>query len=71
LKSTSALSLEKISSEHSAPQRFAIVNGDDFGFSTGVNQAIFKAHTDGVLTSTSLMVTGGDGRTRRYADNLP
>lgn len=40
------------------PKRFAIVNGDDFGFSVGVNQAIIKAHTAGVLTSTSLMVTG-------------
>jgi chitin disaccharide deacetylase len=40
------------------PKRFAIINGDDFGFSTGVNQAILKAHTHGVLTSTSLMVTG-------------
>lgn len=39
-------------------KRFAIINGDDFGFSTGVNQAILKAHTQGVLTSTSLMVTG-------------
>lgn len=38
--------------------RFAIINGDDFGFSAGVNQAIIKAHTYGVLTSTSLMVTG-------------
>ncbi len=42
----------------SFPQRFAVINGDDFGFSTGVNQAIIQAHTDGVLTSTSLMVTG-------------
>ncbi|KAB8314850.1 ChbG/HpnK family deacetylase [Tolypothrix campylonemoides VB511288] len=39
-------------------QRFAIINGDDFGFSSGVNQAIIKAHQEGVLTSTSLMVTG-------------
>ena len=59
MKSTSAVRSEKIGSEPPAtPQRFAIVNGDDFGFSTGVNQAIIKAHTDGVLTSTSLMVTG-------------
>ncbi|NMG06384.1 hopanoid biosynthesis-associated protein HpnK [Brasilonema sp. UFV-L1] len=36
----------------------AIINGDDFGFSHGVNQAILKAHKEGVLTSTSLMVTG-------------
>ncbi|TFI52377.1 ChbG/HpnK family deacetylase [Mastigocladus laminosus UU774] len=38
-------------------KRFAIINGDDFGFSSGVNQAIIKAHEEGVLTSTSLMVT--------------
>jgi hopanoid biosynthesis associated protein HpnK len=36
----------------------AIINGDDFGFSHGVNQAIIKAHQEGILTSTSLMVTG-------------
>jgi hopanoid biosynthesis associated protein HpnK len=35
-----------------------IINGDDFGFSPGVNRAIIAAHTRGVLTSTSLMVTG-------------
>jgi chitin disaccharide deacetylase len=39
-------------------KRFAIINGDDFGFSQGINQAILKAHTHGILTSTSLMVTG-------------
>ncbi len=38
--------------------RFAVINGDDFGLSNQVNQAIIKAHTEGVLTSTSLMVTG-------------
>jgi chitin disaccharide deacetylase len=38
--------------------RFIIINGDDFGFSTGVNQAIIQAHEQGILTSTSLMVTG-------------
>jgi hopanoid biosynthesis associated protein HpnK len=35
-----------------------IINGDDLGFSPGVNRAIIEAHTRGVLTSTSLMVTG-------------
>jgi chitin disaccharide deacetylase len=39
-------------------QRHLIINGDDFGFSSGVNQAIIQAHQQGVLTSTSLMVTG-------------
>jgi chitin disaccharide deacetylase len=53
----STASPETVDSEQ-PPKRFAIVNGDDFGFSAGVNQAIIKAHTEGVLTSTSLMVTG-------------
>ncbi|MBW4695151.1 MAG: hopanoid biosynthesis-associated protein HpnK [Lyngbya sp. HA4199-MV5] len=39
-------------------QRQLIINGDDFGFSSGVNRAIIDAHRRGVLTSTSLMVTG-------------
>lgn len=39
-------------------RRFIIINGDDFGFSDGVNRAIVEAHERGVLTSTSLMVTG-------------
>lgn len=38
-------------------RRFIIINGDDFGFSSGVNRAIIEAHERGVLTSTSLMVT--------------
>ncbi|HAA29590.1 MAG TPA: hopanoid biosynthesis associated protein HpnK [Cyanobacteria bacterium UBA8553] len=38
-------------------RRFMIINGDDFGFSSGVNRAIIEAHERGVLTSTSLMVT--------------
>ncbi len=39
-------------------RRFVIINGDDFGFSSGVNRGIIEAHERGVLTSTSLMVTG-------------
>ncbi len=39
-------------------KRYIVVNADDFGFSTGVNQAILQAHEDGILTSASLMVTG-------------
>jgi hopanoid biosynthesis associated protein HpnK len=38
--------------------RFVVVNGDDFGFSSGVNQAIITAHRQGLLSSASLMVTG-------------
>jgi hopanoid biosynthesis associated protein HpnK len=33
-----------------------IVNGDDFGFSPEVNAGIIRAHREGILTSTSLMV---------------
>jgi hopanoid biosynthesis associated protein HpnK len=35
-----------------------ILNADDFGASHSVNQAIMRAHRRGILTSTSLMVTG-------------
>ena len=37
---------------------FLIINADDFGFSDSVNTAIIQAHTQGILTSTSLMVSG-------------
>jgi predicted glycoside hydrolase/deacetylase ChbG (UPF0249 family) len=37
--------------------KFCIVNGDDFGFSQGINQGILEAHQKGILTSTSLMVS--------------
>ncbi len=37
---------------------FLVINADDFGFSPGVNTAIIKAHEEGILTSTSLMVSG-------------
>jgi hopanoid biosynthesis associated protein HpnK len=33
-----------------------IVNADDFGISSSANRAILRAHKEGVLTSTSLMV---------------
>lgn len=33
-----------------------IVNGDDFGYSREVNAGIVRAHREGILTSTSLMV---------------
>ena len=35
-----------------------ILNGDDFGISHETNQAIIRAHRDGLLTSASLMVNG-------------
>lgn len=35
-----------------------IVNADDFGMSTGINRGILVCHVEGVVTSTSLTVTG-------------
>jgi hopanoid biosynthesis associated protein HpnK len=48
----------KDASAGTAQPKRAIINGDDFGFSHGVNRAIVQAHREGILTSTSLMVTG-------------
>lgn len=50
--------LLKAKSGSQSHRRFIIINGDDFGFSSGVNRGIIEAHERGVLTSTSLMVTG-------------
>ncbi|MGE5527738.1 MAG: carbohydrate deacetylase [Patescibacteria group bacterium] len=36
--------------------RFLIVNADDFGLTAGVNRGIVYAHTNGIVTSTTLMV---------------
>jgi predicted glycoside hydrolase/deacetylase ChbG (UPF0249 family) len=33
-----------------------VVNADDFGRSPGVNRGVIKAHTDGIVTSATLMV---------------
>jgi predicted glycoside hydrolase/deacetylase ChbG (UPF0249 family) len=38
--------------------RRLVVNADDFGLSAGVNQGILRAHLEGIVTSTSLMVHG-------------
>ena len=35
-----------------------IINADDFGLTSGVNRGIVECHQKGVVTSTSLMVTG-------------
>jgi predicted glycoside hydrolase/deacetylase ChbG (UPF0249 family) len=35
-----------------------IVNGDDFGFTRGVNDGIVEAHCNGILTATTLMAGG-------------
>jgi chitin disaccharide deacetylase len=47
--------------------RTLVVNADDFGASEGVNRGIVHAHVHGIVTSTSLMVTG---RAREHAAEL-
>lgn len=38
--------------------RKLIVNADDFGLTSGINQAVMKAHREGILTSATLMAGG-------------
>jgi hopanoid biosynthesis associated protein HpnK len=38
------------------PTRRLIVNADDFGRSHSINEAVIRAHREGILTTTSLMV---------------
>src|SRR5215469_7018303 len=40
-----------------ASMKYLIVNGDDFGASHGINRGIIEAHRQGIVTSTSLLVT--------------
>src|SRR6476646_2113033 len=40
--------------------RFLIVNADDLGLSATVNEGVFAAHRDGIVTSASLMVLRDD-----------
>jgi hopanoid biosynthesis associated protein HpnK len=39
-----------------SPPRRLIVNADDFGRSVSINQAVIRAHREGILTTASLMV---------------
>ena len=42
--------------EPRSSERRLIVNADDFGRSDSINQAVIRAHQDGILTTASLMV---------------
>ncbi len=50
--------MSEASSVPTGAGRVLIVNADDYGASEGINRGILEAHTRGILTSTSLMVTG-------------
>ena len=45
-----------VTQSSSRPARRLIVNADDFGRSQSINQAVVRAHREGILTSASLMV---------------
>lgn len=52
--------------------RRLIVNADDFGFTDGINRAIVKAHTEGVVTSATLMANGSMfDKAQHLAKDLP
>src|SRR5437879_11914066 len=52
--------------------KYLIVNGDDFGASSGVNRGIREAHLHGILTSASLLVnTPWADEAARLAAGLP
>src|SRR5277367_5285767 len=52
--------------------RRLIVNADDFGRSPSVNEAVIRAHRDGILTSASLMVNEvGFGEAVKLAKENP
>lgn len=53
------------------PTRRLIVNADDFGRSHSINQAVIRAHREGILTTTSLMVneSGFDEAVRLAREN--
>src|SRR6202035_1894274 len=54
------------------PVRRLIVNADDFGFTAGVNRAIAEAHTNGIVTSSTLMANGSAFNDAiRFAKQLP
>jgi len=48
-----------------------VVNADDFGFTSDVNQGIVEAHRNGILTSTTLMANGSafDGAVKLALEN--
>src|SRR5690349_17787255 len=36
--------------------KYLIVNADDYGYTPSVSKGIIKAHTEGIVTSTSVMI---------------
>ncbi len=45
---------------YTSSDRLLIINADDLGLSRGINQTISESFSKGLVTSTTIMVTGGD-----------
>ncbi len=43
-----------------APARYLVVNADDLGMSAEIDQGLFEAHDNGIVTSASLLVDAPD-----------
>ena len=53
-------------------ERILIVNADDFGLTSGINEGIIRAHEHGIVTSASLMVRGAAAaEAAAYAKSRP
>lgn len=59
LSSEMADTSEYHQNEATAPGRHVVFNADDFGYTSGINEAIALAHGGGLLKSASLMASGG------------
>lgn len=51
------MSINNVFTMEKTSRKLLIVNADDFGMSRGISDGIMRAHTHGIVTSTSLMVT--------------
>ena len=52
--------MDRIDTAAPTSRRRLVVNADDFGRSPSINQAVIRAHREGILTSASLMVNEPD-----------
>ncbi|HWD18798.1 MAG TPA: hopanoid biosynthesis-associated protein HpnK [Verrucomicrobiae bacterium] len=50
----------RVKESREQPRRRLIVNADDFGRSASINEAVIRAHREGILTTASLMVNEAD-----------
>ncbi len=52
-------------------EKLLLVNADDFGYANGVDRGIIDAHVRGIVTSTSVMIRGGETLSMQILSNFP